>query len=80
MGEQVLKEDKPNIKEELLNIASRIKMLGIKLLMIDTEKKFVSTGFGKELAKAAMGTYYQLPTATDKAIAQMTKEAISQIR
>jgi magnesium chelatase subunit D len=80
LGEQVLKEDKPNIKEELLNIASRIKMLGIKLLMIDTEKKFVSTGFGKELAKAAMGTYYQLPTATDKAIAQMTKEAISQIR
>ncbi len=80
LGEEVSQEDKPNIKEELLNIAGKIKMLGIKLLVIDTEKKFVSTGFGKELAATAGGTYYQLPTATDKAIAQMAKGAIAEIR
>ncbi|MFY0609703.1 MAG: magnesium chelatase ATPase subunit D [Candidatus Atelocyanobacterium thalassa] len=80
LGEEASQEDKPNIKEELLNIAGKIRMLGIKLLMIDTEKKFVSTGFGRELAEAAGGKYYQLPTATDKAIAQMAKGAIAEIR
>ncbi|BDA39292.1 magnesium chelatase ATPase subunit D [Candidatus Atelocyanobacterium thalassae] len=80
LGEEASQEDKPNIKEELLNIAGKIRMLGIKLLMIDTEKKFVSTGFGRELAEAAGGKYYQLPTATDKAIAQMAKGAIAEMR
>ena len=75
---EVNKNENVDLKQEVLDIAAKYPMLGIKLLIIDTERKFIASGFGKELAEAAQGKYVQLPKATDKTIAAMALNAINE--
>ena len=50
-------------------MARRAGAAGFNLLVIDSENKFVSTGFASEIAKAGRGRYYYLPNASDNSIA-----------
>ncbi|MCO5576088.1 hypothetical protein L7F22_029895 [Adiantum nelumboides] len=68
------------LKDEILDVAGKIYKAGMSLLVIDTENKFVSTGFAKEIARVAQGKYYYLPNASDAVISAATKEALSTLK
>lgn len=69
-----------DIKGELLDIAAKMRALDFRLLVINTENRFVSTGFAKELAEKAGGNYYHLPRANEQALAQVTQNALKTLR
>ena len=71
------KPSQDQLKEEVLDMAKKVNAAGLQLLVIDTENKFVSTGFAEEIAKAAGGKYYYLPNASDAAIAAATSDAMA---
>lgn len=80
LGQPQLDGEEPvDLKHEVLEVASRYRNIGIKLLVIDTERKFIGSGMGKDLAESAAGKYVQLPKASDQAIAAVALEAINTV-
>ena len=43
------------VQDEILDISAKILRAQMSLLVIDTENKFISTGFAKEIARVAGG-------------------------
>uniref|UniRef100_A0ACD5XDP0 Uncharacterized protein n=1 Tax=Avena sativa TaxID=4498 RepID=A0ACD5XDP0_AVESA len=68
------------LKDEILEVSAKIFKAGMSLLVIDTENKFVSTGFAKEIARVAQGKYYYLPNASDAVISAATKTALADLK
>lgn len=71
---QLLQE---SLQEEVKDMAKKMGSSDMQLLVIDTENKFVSTGFAEEIAKAGMGKYYYLPNASDASIAAAASGAMA---
>ena len=54
-----------DLREEVKQVASHYRTLGMKLLVSDTEGKFLGIGTGKELSDAASSKNVQLAKASD---------------
>ncbi|GAQ84950.1 Magnesium chelatase subunit [Klebsormidium nitens] len=80
IGPDAPRPSQAELKEEILGIAAKVYLSGHSLLVIDTENKFVSTGFAKEIARVAQGKYYYLPNATNEVIGMATREALAEVK
>lgn len=75
------KEQRTKLKDEVIGIAKQIgSMAAFKLLVIDTENKFVSTGVAKDIANAAGGRYHYIPKASADAMKRVTVEAVASLK
>lgn len=69
------------LEDEVIGVAKQIgSMSQFKLLVIDTENKFVSTGMAKEIANAALGRYHFIPKSSANAIASIASEAVASLK
>jgi len=74
------KVPKEDLQEEVFVMADRLRGLGFKFLLIDTENKYVSSGIAKKVADRADGRYYYLPRADDSMIAAIAGDAVAEMR
>jgi len=75
------KEQRTALKDEVISVARQIgEISAFKLLVIDTENKFVTTGMAKEIANAAGGRYHYIPKASADAMKRVTVEAVNSLK
>lgn len=73
-------QGKPDVKQELREIASKIRALGLNFLLIDSQSKFMGNGFGAELSQLAGGKYFHIPRLSESGIAAATRAALTEAR
>ena len=74
----IVVEDKQDvIEEEALSVAKLLDAAGLRMVVVDTESRFVARGLGERLAEAAgHGAYYRLPQAAGPSAGRSLKENI----
>eukprot|EP00958_Prasinococcus_capsulatus_P013258 scaffold1345_cov581-Prasinococcus_capsulatus_cf.AAC.1 len=80
IAEGAPKPTQKELKEEILDVSAKIQAAGLQLLVIDSENKFVSTGFAEEMARVAGGKYYYLPNASEAMVAATTQGALAEMK
>lgn len=66
---------KEQIKEEVLSLVSKLPCLGIDVLVVDTESKYISSGFARSIANAGRGTYLYLPHVSSQVLSSCVADA-----
>jgi len=71
-----LRADRAGVDAELRQVARGLVGAGIRSLVIDTQRNFLSQGRAQQLAEALAGRYLYLPGASGAAIAQAASGAL----
>jgi magnesium chelatase subunit D len=81
-----MEEDAPQptqqeLKAEVLDMAKLLRAAGMQLLVVDTESRFISSGFAKEIASAAGGVYHYLPAekTSERVISSAVSDAMREM-
>ena len=72
-----LKADRAGVDAELKQLAHAVAATGIRSLVIDTQRSFLSQGNATQLARALAGDYLYLPNAQGTAIAAAARQVAS---
>jgi magnesium chelatase subunit D len=70
-----LRAERAGVDTELQGIATTVAARGLKTLLIDTQRSFVSHGAGQKLASWLGGEYLYMPSAGSAAIAHAARAA-----
>ncbi len=73
-GNVGLKADRAGVDAEVQQLAQAVSASGIRSLVIDTQRSFMSQGHAPKLAKALAGDYLYLPNAQGTAIAAAARQ------
>jgi len=72
-----LKADRAGVDAEVTQLARAVAATGIRSLVIDTQRSFLSQGNATQLARALAGDYLSLPNAQGTAIAAAARQVAS---
>ena len=72
-----LRAERAGVDQELQGIAAAVAARGLKTLLIDTQRSFVSHGAGQKLARWLGGEYLYMPSAGSAAIAHAARSAVA---